>query len=264
MPQLLHRVGRKALSITGLSVQRAEDPFAGLVAADLAPRTILDVGAALGDWSRAAAKAFPGARIVLVEPLAEFAPVLRSLAGTLASADVVEAAAGAKAGERTFNVHEDLVGSSLLHESEGPHVDGVPRTVRAVAVDELAAELELEPPYLLKLDVQGAELDALAGASRIVENSLAIHVEVSFFPFFAGGATFECVVAALREHGFVVYDVLNLSRRPLDGALAQADLLFVPERSPTRRTHAYASPAQRARQNEQFGAAIRRRIERGE
>ena len=83
MPQLLHRVGRKALSLTGLSVQRAVDPFAGLVAAGLAPRTILDVGAALGDWSRAAAKAFPGARVVLVEPLAEFAPVLHSLAGTL-------------------------------------------------------------------------------------------------------------------------------------------------------------------------------------
>ncbi len=263
MAQLLHRVGRKALSLTGLSVQRAGDPFAGLVAAGLAPRTILDVGAALGDWSRTAVKAFPAARVVLVEPLAEFAPVLRSLAGTLARADVVEAAAGAKAGERTFNVHEDLVGSSLLRESEGPQVDGVPRTVRTVALDDLANELGLEPPHLLKLDVQGAELDALAGATRVVGASLAVHVEVSFFPFFQGGATFEAVVAALREHGFVVYDVLNLARRPLDGALAQADLLFVPEGSPARREHSYAFPAQRARQNEQFAAAIRRRIERG-
>jgi FkbM family methyltransferase len=264
MPQLVHRVGRKALSLTGFSVQRAADPFAGLVAAGLAPRTILDVGAALGDWSRAAAKAFPGARVVLVEPLAEFAPLLRSLAGTLGRAEVVEAAAGAQAGERTFNVHEDLVGSSLLHESEGPHVDGVPRDVRVVALDQLAAELELAPPYVLKLDVQGAELDALAGATSVVEDSLAVQVEVSFFPFFEGGATFGAIVAALREHALVVYDVLNLSRRPLDGALAQADLLFVPETSPARRAHAYATPAQRARQNEQFAASIRRRIERGE
>ena len=262
MAQLLHRVGRKALSLTGLSVQRAADPFSGLVAAGLAPRTILDVGAALGDWSHTAAQAFPAARVVLVEPLAEFTPVLRSLAAGLATADVVEAAAGATAGERTLNVHADLVGSSLLRESEGPQVDGVPRTVRTVALDGLAKELELEPPYLLKLDVQGAELDVLAGATGVVGDSLAIHAEVSFFPFFEGGATFEAVVAALRERGFVVYDVLNLSRRPLDGALAQADLLFVPEESPTRRMHSYASPAQRTRQNEDFAAAIRRRIER--
>ena len=262
MVRLVHRVGRKALSLTGLNVQRAADPFSGLVAAGLAPRTILDVGAALGDWSQAAAKAFPAARVVLVEPLAEFAPVLRSLAAGLMRADVVEAAAGSTAGERTLNVHEDLVGSSLLRESEGPQVDGVPRAVRTVALDELANELELEPPYLLKLDVQGAELDVLAGATCVVGDSLAIHAEVSFFPFFDGGATFEAVVAALRERGFVVYDVLNLSRRPLDGALAQADLLFVPEDSPTRRMHSYASPSQRARQTEDFAAAIRRRLER--
>jgi FkbM family methyltransferase len=259
VPQLLHRIGRKALSVTGLTVQREADPFAGLRAAGVAPRTILDVGAALGDWSRAAATAFPGARLVLVEPLEEFAPMLRALRG----AQVVGAAAGAEPGERTLNVHADLVGSSLLHESEGPHVDGLPRTVRVVALDRLAEELELEPPFLLKLDVQGAELDVLAGATSVVAESVAVHVEVSFFPFFEGGATFEAVVAALADRGLVVYDVLNLARRPLDGALAQADLLFVPESSPARREHAYASPEQRARQNEEFAAAIRRRLERG-
>jgi hypothetical protein len=135
--------------------------------------------------------------------------------------------------------------------------------VRVVALDPLAEELELEPTFLLKLDVQGAELDVLAGATSVVAGSMAVHVEVSFFPFFEGGATFEDVVGALAERGLVVYDVLGLARRPLDGALAQADLLFVPESSPARREHAYASPGQRARQNEEFAAAIRRRLERG-
>jgi hypothetical protein len=39
----------------------------------------------------------------------------------------------------------------------------------------------------------------------------------------------------MHEREFVVWDVLALGRRPLDAALAQIDLVFVPERSPLRR-----------------------------
>ncbi len=41
----------------------------------------------------------------------------------------------------------------------------------------------------------------------------------------------------LKEYGFVLYDVLSLLRRPLDQALAQLDVAFVPEASPLRRDH---------------------------
>ena len=58
------------------------------------------------------------------------------------------------------------------------------------------------------------------------------------------------------------YDIGNLARRPLDGALSQADVFFVPESSPARREHVYAAPDQRAAQTAEFAAAIRRRIDR--
>ena len=46
-----------------------------------------------------------------------------------------------------------------------------------------------------------------------------------------------------------MYDILNLMYRPLDGALAQADVLFVPHGSPLRKRHGYASPEQRRLQD---------------
>jgi hypothetical protein len=43
-------------------------------------------------------------------------------------------------GNAVLHVHPDKVGSSLLHEVEGPSVDGVPRSVRVVAIDQLCVE----------------------------------------------------------------------------------------------------------------------------
>jgi hypothetical protein len=44
----------------------------------------------------------------------------------------------------------------------------------------------------------------------------------------------------MRDHGFVVADVLGLKRRPLDDATAQLDLLFVPKESPLRADRRWA------------------------
>ena len=255
------RLIRGAARRAGYEVARpAPDFLHRLRRVDLAPASVLDVGAALGDWTRVCAKTFPTARYVLIEPLTEFAPALADAVRGLDAA-VVHAAAAATPGERTFNVHRDLVGSSLLGEREGGGVDGVPRTVPATTIDAVVAEHGLEPPFLVKLDVQGAELDVLSGASKTLERAVAFLAEASFFDFFFGGATFDRLIAAAAERGFVVYDIPSLARRPVDGALAQGDFVFVPRVSPLRAFHGFASPTQRAAQDVEFARTMRRRVE---
>lgn len=224
------------------------------------PASVIDVGAALGDWTVACASVFPQARYVLAEPLAEFHERLEGIARSLARAEVVRAAVSDRTGETTLHVHRDLIGSSLLREQEGEHVDGTPRRVETTTVDALVRERDLRPPFLLKLDVQGAEGQVLAGAREMLPACVAVQLEVSFFSFFHGGTRFEELVATMSAAGFVVYDVGSLSYRPLDGALGQADVLFVPEGSPVRRDHAYTSPEQRRAQDEEFEATIGRRL----
>jgi len=73
-----------------------------------------------------------------------------------------------------------------------------------------------------------AELDAL-----IVETSTIATVK--------GGAELGGVVRFMGEHGFVVADIIGLKRRPLDGATAQVDLLFVPETAPLRADRRWAA-----------------------
>jgi FkbM family methyltransferase len=234
-------------------VPRASGALQRLADAGIRPTTVIDIGAALGDWSRHCARSFPQSRFVLVEPLHEFAAAVQETAEALGGF-AVQAAVGAEQGERTINVHIDLVGSSLLREREGAAVDGTPRQINVTTIDDLVAAHELRAPFLIKLDVQGAELDALAGAHLALKSA--------FFSFFVDGSPFDEVIARMRSADFVVFDIENLARRPLDGALAQADVTFVRDDSSARAQHVYASPAQRAAQNHEFARTIRRRIGR--
>lgn len=221
-----------------------------LKAQGFAPATIFDVGAAYGDFARQCHAAFPDARLVLVEPLAEYAPSLETTLKSLPRAELVTAAAAAREGELTFNVHGDLVGSSLYLEQEDSAVNGVPRTVAAVTLDGLCARHRLEAPFLIKADVQGAELDVLAGATGTLAAAEYVVLEVSFFEFFRGGPLFHDVVAFMRSRGFVAYDIFGFQYRPLDGALSQADVAFVREQGAFRRHHFYATREQRERQDQ--------------
>jgi FkbM family methyltransferase len=215
----------------------------------VAPKSVIDIGAAYGDWSVACHSIFPSAKYFLVEPLEEFAEFLSSRVRELNSATYVPAAAVAENGTHAIHVHQDLVGSSLLLETEGGDVNGTARVVRSITVDELVRDHKAPGPYLLKVDVQGAELDVLAGASNTLEYTDLVILEVSFFRFFLEGPQFHDVVEFMREAGFVVYDIFGLTYRLLDGALAQADVVFVPDKSPLRSQHIYASPEQRYEQN---------------
>ena len=241
----------RLLRAAGYEIRRAparvslSGALANLRRAGFHPRAVIDVGAAHGDFTRAAASVFPDARFLLVEPLEEFAGPLGEVAAMLPSAHVAAAAAAARQGEVTLNVHPDLVGSSLYREEEDSDVNGSPRGVPAVTVDGVVGDAGAEGPFLLKVDVQGAERDVLEGAKETLANTGFVLLELSLFHFFKGAPEFAAMISHMESLGFVPYDIVGLSHRPLDGALAQIDMAFVPADGPLRRHHHFATPAQR-------------------
>ena len=208
--------------------------------------TVLDVGAAYG--TRELALAFPRTRHILIEPLEEFEPRLKDFVSGLERAEYVLAAATDSAGQIAINVHPDLVGSSLYREEESSDVNGFERMIPSVTLNDLCRDRETQGPYLIKVDTQGAELDVLRGAGILLPETELIVVEVSFFQFFKGGPLAYDCIAYLKERDFEIHDIFNLQYRPLDGALAQADIAFVPASSALRAHHFYATPGQREEQ----------------
>ena len=92
-----------------------------------------------------------------------------------------------------------------------------------------------ESPDFLKLDVQGYELEVLKGAEKSLHSINAILAEVNLIDIHDGAPLLAEMIAWFSQHGWVAYDICALTRRPLDQALWQADILFTPEDSSLRK-----------------------------
>jgi FkbM family methyltransferase len=208
----------------------------------LDPGTVVDVGVGWGTPDLYAG--FPGARHLLVEPLAEYEPALKQVAERH-RAEYVLAAAGAERGELEIAVHRVPTLSSAMGNRSGDAAGSAePRTVPMVRLDELVAERCLPGPYVIKVDVEGAELQVIEGAAGLLDQAELVLLEVSLFPFWPGAPVLADVVDQMRERGFAVYDLYGGHLRPLDGALAQLDVAFVRADGRFRQAAQYATPEQ--------------------
>ncbi|MEQ8958462.1 MAG: FkbM family methyltransferase, partial [Coleofasciculus sp. C2-GNP5-27] len=89
-------------------------------------------------------------------------------------------------------------------------------------------------PDLLKLDVQGYELEVLKGAEKSLPEIQAILAEINLLDIHQNVPLLADMIAWLDKRNWVAYDICGLTRRPLDKALWQADFIFVPCHSPLR------------------------------
>ena len=191
--------------------------------------SVLDGGAAYGNWTREFKEVFPDARVLAVDPRDDVRPDLQRLARELPGVTLAQTLLGESVGEVSFN--ESFDQSSMLPDSAGAAFGTVKR-LPVTTIDALVQSTGFGWPDLIKLDVQGAELVALRGAGESLRHAQTLLLELSFFPFQRGMPLFADVVCWLRERGFRVYDVPSLWHRPLDGALAQGDFLFLRDGHP--------------------------------
>jgi FkbM family methyltransferase len=192
-------------------------------------RTVIDVGAGRGQFALFALHAFPTAQIVSFEPLpSSFATASRAVGGS-ERVQLRRQAVGAAPGTAEIHVTADADSSSLRRPTAEqsrrfPGTEAVDRVaVEVVTLDEALAEPP--PPALLKLDLQGGELDALRGAENLLTSIDAVFVECSFVELYEGQALADQVICHLKDRGFTLRGVYSPSYGE-DGACVQADLLF--------------------------------------
>lgn len=125
---------------------------------------LYDIGANVGYFSLLAAKlAGPEGRVYAFEPLPRNIEYLKKhiKINKFENIEAVEAAVSDHSGE----AHFDLGASSAMgHLAE---TGGI--TVRMVALDEMLEAGDMRPPDYMKVDVEGAEYEALKGARKLLE-----------------------------------------------------------------------------------------------
>ncbi len=194
-------------------------------------RTVLDVGANRGQFALVAGYRWPGARLICFEPLPTAG---RQLSRAMAGVPGVEIRAVALSdhdGDAHLHVARADDSSSLFpitprQVATFPGTDEVAvLAVRSARLDTELADEQLAAPVLLKIDVQGGELDVLRGAVGVLDRIDAILVECSFVELYAGQPLAHEVISFLAEHGFALVGA-GAPTFDAGGKVVQLDLVF--------------------------------------
>jgi FkbM family methyltransferase len=197
----------------------------------LSPAMIVDIGANRGQFALFCADRFPNAHIISFEPLAEPAACYRRVFAGMSNVRLVEEAIGPEETETQIHISKRDDSSSLLpisklQSSLFPGTELLQTaTIRAAT---LGASIDAEAiiqPALLKIDVQGFELEALEGCKDLLPQFRWAYVECSFLELYEGQSLAPAVIAFLEDQGFRQTGEFN---RETDKSLGpvQADFLF--------------------------------------
>ncbi len=204
----------------------------------IAPATLIDVGANVGQFSLLMRTLHPATRIYAFEPLARPAVKFERLFRGDAQTTLRRCAIGPRTAHGTeMYVSKDDDSSSLLPVSDeqvrfaaGAETIGT-ESVAVMRLDEILHPADIVRPALLKLDVQGYELLALQGCGQLLDVLDFVYAEVSFMTLYHGQALADEVVHLLFRNGFSLAAVNNPVFNGA-GHCMQADFLF------SRRTEA--------------------------
>ena len=195
-----------------------------LLSLSVKPRTVIDVGVASG--TPPLYEFFPpeSSAYLLVDADPYYAASVCALAESL-PAKAEYAACGKERGHATLHTFSDHRKSSFGMPLRSL-VSAGDVTVPVQTLDSMVEKHALTGPYLLKIDVEGAEMDVLYGSEKVLSNACAVVMEVSIAPRFKNDTDFSNIVCHMRNYGFKVSDIVGgaLDKR---GCLRQADIIFI-------------------------------------
>lgn len=198
-------------------------------------RVVYDLGANVGTWTLLAKAVIPGVVVEAFEPLSAHAQQFLAVTGGVPSVRLHQVALGANAGEARLKVTSYSDAASLLDVAAASKEDfgvipGPEVGVLLAPLDQWVAAHDLRWPDLIKLDLQGYEIEALKGAKHCLEHARWVLCEMSFREYYHGQPSFAEVVRFLDAAGF------DLRAFPSTGhglVWQQTDALF--EARPKRR-----------------------------
>lgn len=198
----------------------------------VAPLTVIDLGANVGQFALAAANLFNIARIYSIEPDPRTAEQLRANLKGIKWSEVFVVAVGDTVGEAEFHVNKDCQVSSLLplgrdRQRAFPRSTVAERIhVPVTTLDILFKDRQLDAPILLKIDVQGFEDRVILGGTKFLQGVQWIVMEVSFADLYEGERDFSTLSALMSKQGFRFVRPLNFHTSPLGGDIIEMDALF--------------------------------------
>jgi FkbM family methyltransferase len=210
-------------------------PFDG-IPSNVNAKWILDVGANVGDVAVAALKSYPEAQVICFEPVGGTFKSLtqrlepfneRVLLHNFALSDKEEES---EINITTFSGANSISPQAKFHQDCNPHVRELRKEkIQLVCLDDFASNFSSQKIDIMKIDVEGHELNVLKGGLNFISNNVdVIIIEVSLMrdQSWDNQAIFE-IFAFLKDAGFCLINIMDL-HRAVDSAmmLVQMDCVF--------------------------------------
>jgi FkbM family methyltransferase len=193
------------------------------------PANVVDIGAYEGTWTIDFLEVFPSSRILMVEAQKTKSVYLDKVKHKFPSVEYAIALLSSEDGKEKY-FYENETASHVM-ESNVFHKNLSVRIVKTRTLDSLLLETQFPYPELLKLDVQGHEIEVLKGASKAIEAAEICLLEVSLLDLGDNNPLLLDVINFMDTKHFQAYDISQFIRRPLDKALYQLDMFFVKKNS---------------------------------
>lgn len=212
-----------------------EEVMKGFFEFGLQIKTIIDVGVATG--TPGLTDFYPKAHLLMVDPVPQNEVFMQNIAQKHESASYFLCAAAAEPGTLELELSAGFSGSRLTKFTVESSSNDVIE-VEARPISDLVVEASAEGPFLLKVDVEGAEMEVLRGSEPIFEQLEVLILETRVFRFGEAPELFE-VLSYLDRFDFTVYDIIDRNYNDVHGFLKQFDLVLVKKDSRLRDKSCY-------------------------
>jgi FkbM family methyltransferase len=221
-------IKRIVAQLFGIKISKIDTPMRSLelglehLAKSVNPHTIIDIGVANGTPELYRAFPYDKHRYLLIEADPAHNKAVDRIAKQM-RARVAKVFCGPKEGSIKFHsAQNNAEYSSAYTLKRGVKTSTLDIPMKTL--DSLLRDFD-DSSYLIKIDVEGAELDVLKGAMNTLKKTVALVIETSVAVKYETGPEFADLICFMREQGFSVYDMLAGANA--DGRLYQLDAIFV-------------------------------------
>ena len=164
-------------------------------------KNVLDIGAAAGDWSGHVKEFNPDAKFTLIEPNKLHNERLKSL-GKVHNVYLSDSVK-----EKVFYVCQDpfqQTGNGFYEERS--NVPFKKTIVKTTKLDQVVDETY----DLIKLDVQGAELEVMKGGMITIQKAKWLQIEIPLLEYNIGAPSMYSLLGNLKAIGFYPFDIAQI------------------------------------------------------
>lgn len=196
-----------------------------------AKSVIADVGGGTATTATIFSEQLPEHDIFVFEPIKSSFQEIEKAKARTAHWQLVNKAVGSQIGTTEINIAERITASSLLEmdtNTEGGYYGEILKTQsrETIEITTLDAILPTNKSVdILKMDVQGFELEVLKGAEKTLTRTKVIVLEVNNHDGYRGAPTYFEIDNYLRQRNFELFDLLPNYREA--GKLLDWDAIYV-------------------------------------